>query len=77
MRQFPFDFDLTKEISFYPSKPTNFNHSVLEIGPGRGDLLIALAMEFQQTKFVAIELGKLRYQKLTERLAKKILQMYY
>ncbi|RKX29710.1 MAG: tRNA (guanosine(46)-N7)-methyltransferase TrmB [Candidatus Zixiibacteriota bacterium] len=46
---------------------------VLEIGPGRGDLLLDLAEAMPATRFVAIEIGKKRYFKLIPRIEKRAL----
>lgn len=71
MREFPFEFELKKEILFFPEKPENFSADVLEIGPGRGDVLLYLAEKNPNKKFIAIELGKKRFYKLIPRIEKK------
>jgi len=70
MRHFPFDYEANKELLYYPSKPEAFSGDILEIGPGRGDLLLSLAEEMPATRLVAIELGKKRYWKLIPRIEK-------
>lgn len=71
MRTFPFDHELKKPIRFYPTRPKTMHGDVLEIGPGRGDLLFTLAKENPTKKFIAIELGKKRFSKLSENITKK------
>ncbi len=71
MKTFPYEYEAKKEVLFYPEKPSDFSGDVLEIGPGRGDLLLSLAEAYPQKKFVAIELGKKRYYKLIPRIEKK------
>jgi len=74
MKSFPWEFESAKEILFYPGKPDEFIGNILEVGPGRGDLLLSLAESFPNKKFVAIELGKKRYYKLIPRIEKKGLE---
>ncbi len=71
MKFFPWEFESTKDVLFYPKKPDEFTGNVLEVGPGRGDLLLSLAAVSPAEKFVAIELGKKRYHKLIPRIEKK------
>ena len=71
MKSFPWEFESKKEILFYPEKPDAFDGDILEIGPGRGDLLLSLAALFSTKKFVAVEVGKKRYYKLIPRIEKK------
>jgi len=71
MKSFPWEFETAKEVLFYPEKPTAFAGDILEVGPGRGDLLLSLAGSFPAKRFVAIELGKKRYYKLIPRIEKK------
>lgn len=71
IRQFPFEHESKKELLFYP--PTNpfSNGDILEIGPGRGDLILDLAEKQPDKKFVAVELGTRRFYKLIPRIEKK------
>ena len=71
MKSFPWEFESQKEILFYPAKPQSLVGDILEIGPGRGDLLLSLAASFPGKKFVAIEVGKKRYYKLIPRIEKR------
>lgn len=71
MKQFPYKFESTKEVLFYPKKPDFFEGDILEIGPGQGDLLLELAKQSPEEKFVAIELGNKRFNKLIPRLQKR------
>ncbi|MBI2340662.1 MAG: tRNA (guanosine(46)-N7)-methyltransferase TrmB [Deltaproteobacteria bacterium] len=70
-KQFPYDFEAKKEVLFYPSKPAEFRGDILEIGPGRGDLLLAMAEAQPDKKFVAVEIGKKRYFRLIPRIEKR------
>ena len=74
MKSFPWEFEAAKEVLFYPAKPAEFTGDILEVGPGRGDLLLSLAASFPDKRFVAIELGKKRYYKLIPRVEKKGLE---
>ncbi len=71
MKSFPWEFESKKEVLFYPEKPEEFTGDILEVGPGRGDLLLSLAATFPAKRFVAVELGKKRYHKLIPRIEKK------
>ncbi|MEW5993813.1 MAG: hypothetical protein AB1744_05385, partial [Candidatus Zixiibacteriota bacterium] len=71
MKQFPWEFEASKEILFYPDKPDKCAGDVLEVGPGRGDLLLSLASTFPEKRFVAVEVGKKRYYKLIPRMEKR------
>jgi len=71
MKSFPWEFESKKEVLFYPAKPQMFEGDILEVGPGRGDLLLSLATLFPAKRFVAVELGKKRYYKLIPRIQKK------
>jgi len=71
MREFPIEHELKKEILFYPSWPEQPAGDVLEVGPGRGDFLLAAAQNLPAKKFVAIELGKRRYFRLIPRIEKR------
>jgi tRNA (guanine-N7-)-methyltransferase len=70
MRQFPLKYEGQRELLYYPERPESFAGEILEIGPGRGDLLLSLAQNMPATRFVAIELGKKRYWKLIPRIEK-------
>ncbi|HWR84041.1 MAG TPA: hypothetical protein VN285_12140 [Candidatus Deferrimicrobium sp.] len=71
MKTFPYQYVASKAIRFYPNRPDTFSGDVLEVGPGRGDLLLSLAAASAQTQFVAIELGKKRFDKLIPRIEKR------
>ena len=78
MRDFPIKFEETKDILMYPAIQDKIRADILEIGPGRGDLLFSLAVENPSKKFVAIEMMHSRYEKLvenTERRALKNIQL--
>ena len=70
MKSFPWEFESAKEVLFYPEKPGECNGDILEIGPGRGDLLLSLAALFPAKRFAAIELRRKRYYKLIPRIEK-------
>ncbi len=74
MKSFPWEFESAKEVLFYPEKPSQCGGDILEVGPGRGDLLLSLAASFPDKKFIAVELGKKRYYKLIPRIEKGRLQ---
>ncbi len=76
-KQFPFEFEATKAVSFYPQVPKNFTADILEIGPGRGDFLALYSKEKPTDSLVAIELGKKRFLKLIERVQKKEINNTY
>ncbi|MCK5125115.1 MAG: hypothetical protein KAR42_02570 [candidate division Zixibacteria bacterium] len=71
MRTFPYKYELTKELSFYPEHPVDISGYSLEIGPGRGDFLLSLAEKHPDKKFAAVELGKRRYSKMIPRIEQK------
>ena len=70
-RQFPFEFEARKPILFYPQQVEPITGDVLEIGPGRGDLLLWLAAAHPQKRYVAIEMMMKRYGKLITRAEKR------
>ncbi len=67
----PLEQILKKPLLFYPSEPAKPNYDILEIGPGRGDFLFALCEQNPTQQIVAVEIGKLRYDKLIENSQKK------
>lgn len=67
-KQIPFDHILQKELIFFPDIPQEQYFDMLEIGPGRGDFILALAQKFPQKKFITIEIGKKRFEKIKERI---------
>ena len=71
MKLFPWEFIEKKEILFYPDPPELKRGDILEIGPGRGDLLFAMAQELPDKRIVAVELGNRRYAKLIQRVEKR------
>lgn len=78
MRDFPIKFEEKKSILMYPQIQDKISADILEIGPGRGDLLFSLATENPTKKFVAIEMSHSRYEKLianTEKRALKNIQL--
>lgn len=55
----------------YPEQRDRVTGDFLEIGPGRGDLLLDLAARYPDKQFVAVELAGRRYFKLIKRLQKR------
>ncbi|OGQ06736.1 MAG: hypothetical protein A3G32_05810 [Deltaproteobacteria bacterium RIFCSPLOWO2_12_FULL_40_28] len=74
MRLFPFDHEVKKPLKFFPKSSKDLTGDILEIGPGRGGLLFYLASLQPHKKFIAIELGKSRFLKLSENIQKKKLE---
>ncbi len=68
MRSFPLEFELKKEVLFYPARPDTPVGDILEIGPGRGDFMLNVAEQCPDKKIVAIDLDKRRYYKLGPRI---------
>jgi tRNA (guanine-N7-)-methyltransferase len=71
VRTFPLEWESKKQIHYYPSEPTEYTGDILEIGPGRGDLLLWYAENFREKKVVGIELDGYRYKKLARRAEKR------
>lgn len=71
MRSFPLEFELKKEVLFYPARPDTPSGDILEIGPGRGDFMLNAAEKCPDKKIVAIDLDKGRYYKLIPRIERK------
>lgn len=72
MKKFPFDFVAARPIRFYPEKPpVGAALNFLEIGPGRGDLVLALASAHPDKKMVAVEIKRSRFERIIPRLQKK------
>lgn len=70
-REFPWEFQAKKPILIYPEGTTPDGGDVLEIGPGRGDLLMKLAEDHPDQHCVAIEIGKKRHFRLIKRIEKR------
>ncbi|MBU8932766.1 MAG: tRNA (guanosine(46)-N7)-methyltransferase TrmB [candidate division Zixibacteria bacterium] len=71
MKTFPFQYEAGKPILIYPEGSETKGGDVLEIGPGRGDLLLDLAEAMPAARLVAIEIGKRRYYRLIPRIEKR------
>ncbi len=71
MRTFPFEYEAKKPILIHPEGSKIDGGDILEIGPGRGDLLLDLAEAMPAARLVAIELGKRRYYRLIPRIEKR------
>ncbi len=70
-RTFPFEFESRKPVYFYPAQPELISGDVLEIGPGRGDLLLSESAQRPELRFVGVELNGFRFRKLSRRAAKR------
>ncbi|HUU46446.1 MAG TPA: hypothetical protein VM118_12010, partial [Acidobacteriota bacterium] len=66
-RSFPTGFESQKVPRFHPARPEHLTCDILEIGPGRGDFLFAMAEAYPEKQFVAIEIRNKRYCKLVRR----------
>lgn len=71
MRAFPYEHASKRRPLFHPGEPATFTGDVLEIGPGRGDFLLAEAEAHPEWRFVAIEIKKRRFRKLATRVDRK------
>jgi len=72
MRTFPLEYELKKEVLFYPVRPTATpTGDILEIGPGRGDFMLNAAEQCPDKKIVAIDIDKGRYYKLIPRIERR------
>lgn len=67
-RTFPHEFESNRPVLHYPDEPSEFTGHVLEIGPGRGDMLLWLAKQHPEKQFVAVEMMISRYRKLIRRI---------
>jgi len=70
-RTFPLEFESQKPVYFHPAEPADFACDVLEIGPGRGDLLLWCAANWPTKRFVGIELNGFRCKKLARRVDRR------
>lgn len=68
MKQFPIEWESRRPTYHYPDEPQEIVGDLLEIGPGRGDMLLWLAQQHPDKRFVAIELMLSRYRKLICRI---------
>lgn len=69
-KEFPFDFELKKEILVCPEGPLPRSADILEIGPGRGDFLLSAAASQRRKIFITIEVKKRRFFHIAARLKK-------
>ncbi len=70
MRAFPYEHASKRRPRFYPDEPPEFGADILEVGPGRGDFLLAEATAHPELQFVAIEIKKRRFFKLGKRVGR-------
>ncbi len=71
MKHFPYEFESRKPILFHPEPLEKIAGDFLEIGPGRGDFLMALAESYPNRHVVAVELARKRYYRLVPRITKR------
>lgn len=71
MRTFPLEWEAKKEIRYYPDPPGELTGHILEIGPGRGDLLLWYAATYPDKRIIGIELNAYRFRKLARRVEKR------
>ena len=71
MREFPTDYHERLGSRMYPGEVDRISGDFLEIGPGRGDLLLDLAVRYPDQAITAIELAGRRYFKMVRRLEKR------
>lgn len=71
MKEFPLDYHEKRGVQMFPAQRDRVSGDFLEIGPGRGDLLLELATRYPDKRLVAIELGGKRYFKLVRRLQRR------
>lgn len=67
-KTFPLEFESKRPVYFYPAELADFSGDILEIGPGRGDLLLWHAAQDASRQCVGIELALWRYHKLLKRI---------
>jgi tRNA (guanine-N7-)-methyltransferase len=70
-RTFPLEFEAQRPVYFHPAEPSEFAYDILEIGPGRGDLLLWCAANWPDKRLVGIELNGFRCRKLSRRIDKR------
>ena len=70
MKEFPWDWEARKPIVYYPDTQEPSGGDILEIGPGRGDLLLSMAAALPEKRLVAIEIGKKRFYRMIPRIQK-------
>jgi tRNA (guanine-N7-)-methyltransferase len=68
VKQFPIAWESRRPTYHYPDESQEVIGDVLEIGPGRGDMLLWLAQQQSDKRLVAIELMLGRYRKLIRRI---------
>ncbi len=71
MKKFPWAWEEKKPVLVYPEGSEPGSGDILEIGPGRGDLLLSLAGAMPGKRLVAIEIGKKRYYRMLPRIEKQ------
>jgi tRNA (guanine-N7-)-methyltransferase len=72
-RNFPYEFNANREVEFYPIPPKNgerLSGDILEVGPGLGHFLLALAESNPDKHYLAIESQNKRFHRIAEKAAK-------
>lgn len=72
-REYPFEFSLSRKVQGYPSDPAEgvrFDGDILEVGPGLGHLLLELCQASPEERFLAIEIGNKRFNRMAEKAAR-------
>jgi tRNA (guanine-N7-)-methyltransferase len=67
-KSFPYQFQSRQEVHFYPVRSERIEADLLEIGPGKGEFLLARAKAHPWQRLVAIEISGERYTKLIRRV---------
>ena len=71
MKHFPYEWESKREVLFYPEKRERIDGDILEIGPGRGDFLFALADKWPEKRIVGVEFFKKRHFKLIKQIERR------
>jgi tRNA (guanine-N7-)-methyltransferase len=71
LKELPLKHILSKPSVYYPERPVDWNFDILEIGPGTGDFLFAMAEEHVEAKILAIEIGNKRFERIKNRIQKR------
>ncbi len=66
-RRVPIEWEARKPITHSPDEPVEVAGEILEIGPGRGEMLLWLAQQHPEKRFVAIEMTLGRYRRIIRR----------
>lgn len=64
----PLERILQRPISFFPAEADKIDFDIVEIGPGKGEVLLSLAAQFPDKKIVGLEIGTQRFNALKTKL---------